>query len=82
MLINVNQLFLMLYRLNNFKVTGGDLLGIGVGVGKARSQSRSPTRAKVIAKVTQGHVKVTFKVKSKNQSEIIQSHFKVKLKNC
>ena len=55
MLINVNQLFLMLHRLNNFKVTGGDSLGIGVGVGKTRSQSRSPTRAKVIAKVTQGH---------------------------
>ena len=38
---------------------------MGVGVGKARSQSRSPTKAKVIAKVTQGHVKVTFKVKYK-----------------
>ena len=58
MLIYVNQLFLMLHRLNNFKVTGGTQLGMGVGVGKARSQSRSPTR-----------VKVTFKVKYKNQSE-------------
>ena len=42
---------------------------MGVGVGKARSQSRSPTKAKVISKVTQGHVKVTFKVKYKNHSE-------------
>ena len=42
---------------------------MGVGVGKARSQSRSATRAKVIAKVTQGHIKVTFKVKYKNNSE-------------
>ena len=47
---------------------GGDL-GDGGGVGKARSQSRSPTRAKVISKVTQGHVKVTFKVKYINHSE-------------
>ena len=71
MLINVNQLFLMLHRLNNLQVTGGDSFGIGVGGGggKARSQSRSPTRTKVIAKVTQGHVKVTFKVKSKHHSE-------------
>ena len=68
MLINVNQLFLMLHRLDNFEVTGGDLLEIGVEVVKARSQSRLPTRAKVIAKVTQGHVKVTFKVKSKYYS--------------
>ena len=69
MLINVNQLFLMLHRLNNFQVTGGTHLGWGGGVGKARSQSRSPTRAKFIAKVTQGHVKVTFEVKYKNHSE-------------
>ena len=62
-------MFLMLHRLNNFKVTGWDSLGIGVGVGKARSQSRLPTRAKVITKVTHGHVRVTFKVKSKNHSE-------------
>ena len=67
MLINVNQLFLMLYRLNNLKVTGGTHLGWGVG--KARSQARSSTRAKVISKATQGHVKVTLRVKYKNHSE-------------
>ena len=76
MLINVNQLFLLLHRLNNFKVTGGThsdrrpqaadrrlknfkvtgATHLGWGwVRQYHSQRRSPTRAKVIAKVTQGH---------------------------
>ena len=67
MLIIVNQLFLMLHRLITSKLQ--EVTWDWGGVGKARSQSRSPTRAKVIAKVTQGHVRVVFKVKYKSQSE-------------
>ena len=47
MLINVNQMFLMLHRLNNLKVTGGSHLGWGGG-----------GKGKIIVKVTnqgQGH---------------------------
>ena len=74
MLINVNQLFLMLHRLNNLKVRGGTNLGWGWGfVGKARSQSRSTTRAKVMSRsLSRSNIKIILKV--------IQSRFKVKLK--
>ena len=61
MLINVNQLFLVLHRLNNFKVTGGDSLGIGVGwVKQDHSQGHQPGPRSP---------KVAFKVKSKKHSE-------------
>ena len=42
--------------------------------------SRSLLKFKVIAKVTQSHIKVTFKVTSKIILEVIQGHFKVKFK--
>ena len=82
MLINVNQLFLMLHRLNNFKVTGGTDLGWGWGwvrqdhsqvhQPRPRSYPRSPN---VMARsLSRSNIKIILKV--------IQSCFKVKLKNC
>ena len=60
-------------RLKNFKVTGGTHLGWGWGwVRQYHSQSRSPTRAKVIAKVTQGHFKVKYKNHSEGHSKLFQ----------
>ena len=54
------------------KLQGGDLIGMG-------ERSRSPTKFKVIAKVTQCHLKVTLKAASENHSEghskSFQGHF-------
>ena len=63
-LINATNCFCCCIDWITLKLQEG-LTWYGGGVGKARSQSRSLTRAKV----TQSHVKVTFKVKYKNHSE-------------
>ena len=82
MLINVNQLFLMLHRLNNLKVTGGTHLGWGWGwVRQDHSQSHKPGprsypgSSKAMSRsLSRSNIKIILKV--------IQSRFKVKLKNC
>ena len=82
MFINVNQLFLLLHRLNNLRVTGGTHLGWGGGwVIQDHSQGHQPgprsyprSHKAMSRSLSRSNIKIILKV--------IQSHFKVKLKNC